>query len=71
VSLSLWPKSGKTQAGAFEAVLFSPRGEYGRPEKRRGRAWIECAAANGKVAGGITLNGGSWTGQFVAVRAQP
>jgi hypothetical protein len=26
---------------------------------------------NGKVVGGITLNGGSWTGQFIAVRAQP
>lgn len=26
---------------------------------------------NGKVMGGITLNGGSWTGQFIAVRAQP
>ena len=25
---------------------------------------------NGKVVGGITLNGGSWTGQFIAVRAQ-
>jgi len=25
---------------------------------------------NGKVAGGITLNGGSWTGQFIAVREQ-
>ena len=26
---------------------------------------------NGKVMGGITLNGGSWTGQFIAARAQP
>lgn len=26
---------------------------------------------NGKVVGGITLNGGSWTGQFIAVRAEP
>jgi len=26
---------------------------------------------NGKVVGGITLNGGSWTGQFIAVRVQP
>jgi len=26
---------------------------------------------NGKVMGGITLNGGSWTGQFIAVRVQP
>jgi hypothetical protein len=26
---------------------------------------------NGKVVGGITLNGGSWTGQFIAMRAQP
>jgi hypothetical protein len=26
---------------------------------------------NGKVVGGITLSGGSWTGQFIAVRAQP
>jgi hypothetical protein len=26
---------------------------------------------NGKVVGGITLNGGDWTGQFIAVRAQP
>ena len=26
---------------------------------------------NGKVVGGITLNGGSWTGQFIAVRTQP
>jgi hypothetical protein len=26
---------------------------------------------NGKVVGGITLNGGSWTGQFIAVRSQP
>jgi hypothetical protein len=26
---------------------------------------------NGKVVGGITLNGGTWTGQFIAVRAQP
>jgi hypothetical protein len=28
-------------------------------------------ADNGKVMGGITLNGGSWTGQFIAVRVQP
>jgi hypothetical protein len=26
---------------------------------------------NGKVLGGITLNGGSWTGQLIAMRAQP
>jgi hypothetical protein len=26
---------------------------------------------NGKVVGGITLNGGTWTGQFIAVRVQP
>jgi len=26
---------------------------------------------NGKVMGGITLNGGSWTGQFIVVRVQP
>jgi hypothetical protein len=26
---------------------------------------------NGTVLGGITLNGGSWTGQFIAMRAQP
>ena len=26
---------------------------------------------NGKVLGGITLNGGSWTGQFIAMRVQP
>jgi hypothetical protein len=26
---------------------------------------------NSKVVGGITLNGGSWTGQFIAARAQP
>lgn len=26
---------------------------------------------DGKVVGGITLNGGSWTGQFIAMRAQP
>jgi hypothetical protein len=26
---------------------------------------------NGKVIGGITLNGGSWTGQFIAMRFQP
>ncbi len=26
---------------------------------------------NGMVIGGITLNGGTWTGQFIAVRAQP
>ncbi len=26
---------------------------------------------NGKVMGGITLNGGSWTGQFIAAREQP
>lgn len=26
---------------------------------------------NGKVVGGITLNGGSWTGQFIAVRVLP
>jgi hypothetical protein len=25
---------------------------------------------NGKVLGGITLNGGSWTGQLIAMRAQ-
>jgi hypothetical protein len=25
---------------------------------------------NGKVVGGITLNGGSWTGQFIAARVQ-
>jgi len=25
---------------------------------------------NGKVIGGITLNGGSWTGQFIAMRPQ-
>jgi hypothetical protein len=25
---------------------------------------------DGKVVGGITLNGGSWTGQFIAMRAQ-
>ncbi len=25
---------------------------------------------NGKVVGGISLNGGSWTGQFIAVRVQ-
>jgi hypothetical protein len=24
-----------------------------------------------KVLGGITLNGGSWTGQFIAMRQQP
>jgi hypothetical protein len=24
-----------------------------------------------RVAGGITLNGGSWTDQFIAARAQP
>jgi hypothetical protein len=26
---------------------------------------------NGKVIGGITLNNGPWTGQFIAVRSQP
>jgi hypothetical protein len=26
---------------------------------------------NGRVIGGITLNGGSWTGQFIAVRVLP
>jgi hypothetical protein len=26
---------------------------------------------NGKVMGGITLNGGPWTAQFIAVRVQP
>ena len=26
---------------------------------------------NGKVMGGITLNGGSWTGQLIAARVQP
>jgi hypothetical protein len=26
---------------------------------------------NGKVVGGITFNGGSWTGQFIALRPQP
>jgi hypothetical protein len=26
---------------------------------------------NGKVMGGITLNGGTWTGQFIAARVQP
>jgi hypothetical protein len=42
------------------------------PARMKGTDQYRLAISdNGKVIGGITLNGGSWTGQLIAVRPQP
>jgi hypothetical protein len=46
--------------------------EANDPAQMKGTDQYRLAISdNGKVVGGITLNGGSWTGQFIAMRAQP
>jgi hypothetical protein len=42
------------------------------PQQMKGMDQYRLAISeNGKVLGGITLNDGAWTGQFIAMRAQP
>jgi hypothetical protein len=55
-----------------EGLLILNGYEADDPTHLRGPDQYRLAISdNGKVVGGITLNGGSWTGQFIAVRAQP
>ena len=72
--------TGAAGATCTELVKGEMKGEgllvlhgYSMEEAACGRAVDEYRLAvsdNGKVLGGITLNGGSWTGQLIAVRAE-
>lgn len=77
-SAELAAKVGKT---ATELVKGNLKGdellelsgyEAEDPQQMKGMDQYRLAISeNGKVLGGITLNDGEWTGQLIAMRAQP